>query len=217
MSSPSSPSPPPTSTIMSSSTTVEVVDALPTTNTTSNVSTSHLPETSTLPFPNEASTSIPNESDAYSPPPPSVKLLFSLLPRRDLYLFLLPAFVISVVAGSVAPFMTLVLGNVFQAFAKFCRIQSPSPDDRSKLKHDVAMSALELLALAAGALALSSLTSFLWILTGERNSMMIRRKVYASVSNREMTWFDTKMGAEDGTQEGDSSTGAGGLMAKFAR
>jgi ATP-binding cassette, subfamily B (MDR/TAP), member 1 len=203
---------------MSSSTTLEVVDAIPTTNTTPDVSTSHLPETSsTHIFPNESSTSIPHESDAYSPPTPSVRLLFSLLPRRDLYLFLLPAFLLSVVAGGVAPFMTLVLGNVFEAFALFCRIQSPSPDDRAKLKHDVAIYALELLALAAGALALSSLTSFLWILTGERNSIMIRQKVYASVSNREMTWFDTKAGSEGGTQEGNGSTGAGGLMAKFAR
>jgi ATP-binding cassette subfamily B (MDR/TAP) protein 1 len=120
-------------------------------------------------------------------------------------------------AGGIAPFMTLVLGNVFNTFAKFCRLQSPSSDDRANLKHDIAISALELLALAAGSLALSSLTSFLWILTGERNSLMIRRKVYASVSNREMAWFDTKMGAEDGSQTDGGSTGAGGLMAKFAR
>ena len=205
---------------MSSSTTVEVVDAPPMTNTSPDSSVSHFPETSSTHhlFRNETSTTTPHESDAYSPPTPSVKLLFSLLSRRDLYLFLLPAFVLSVVAGGVAPFMTLVLGNVFQNFAKFARIESPSSDDRAKLKHDIAISALELLALAAGALALSSLTSFLWILTGERNSMMIRQKVYASVSNREMTWFDTKMGAEDGSQsEGEGSTGAGGLMAKFAR
>lgn len=204
---------------MSSSTTFEVVDALPTTPTTPDASVPHLPESSsTHLFRNETSTSIPHESDAYSPPTPSVKLLFSLLSRRDLLLFLLPAFVLSVVTGGVAPFMTLVLGNVFQTFAKFANIESPTSDDRAKLKHDVGISALELLALAAGALALSSLTSFLWILTGERNSMMIRQKVYTSVSNREMTWFDTKTGTEDGSQsEGDGSTGAGGLMAKFAR
>jgi ATP-binding cassette subfamily B (MDR/TAP) protein 1 len=198
--------------------TLEVVDAFPTSNTTPDASVSDIPEkiSSTHLFRNETTTSIPHESDAYSPPTPSVKLLFSLLSRRDLYLFLLPAFVLSVVAGGVAPFMTLVLGNVFQTFARFAVIESPSPDDRAKLKHDIAMSSLELLALAAGALALSSLTSFLWILTGERNSMMIRQKVYASVSNREMTWFDTKMGAEDGSQS-EGSTGAGGLMAKFAR
>jgi ATP-binding cassette subfamily B (MDR/TAP) protein 1 len=203
--------------VMSSTMTLEVVDAFPTSNTTPDASVSDVPETSsTHLFRNKTTTSIPPESDAYSPPTPSVKLLFSLLSRRDLYLFLLPAFFLSIVAGWVAPFMTLVLGNVFQTFARFAVIESPSPDDRAKLKHDIAMSSLELLALAAGALALSSLTSFLWILTGERNSMMIRQKVYASVSNREMTWFDTKMGAEDGPQS-EGSTGAGGLMAKFAR
>ena len=203
---------------MSSSATLEVVDALPTTNTTPNASISHLPEASSAHlFPNESSTSIPHESDVYSPPKPSVSLLFSLLPRRDLYLVLLPAFLLSMVAGVVAPFMTLVLGNVFNLFANFCRIPSPTSSDRANLKHDIAIAALELLALAAGSLALSSLTSFLWILTGERNSLVIRQKVYASVSSREMAWFDTKMGAEDGAQSTDGSTGAGGLMAKFAR
>ncbi|KAH9000642.1 P-loop containing nucleoside triphosphate hydrolase protein [Lactarius hatsudake] len=151
------------------------------------------------------------------PPTPSVKLLFSLFSRRDLYTILLPAFILSMIAGGVAPFMTVVLGGVFDTFANFSRIPSPSPSDRARLKHDIAIDALELLALAAGALALSSLTSFLWITTGERNAMMIRQKVYASVSNREMSWFDTKMGTEDGIHtEADGPTGAGGLMAKFS-
>lgn len=203
---------------MSGSATLEVVDARPTTNTTPDASNSHLPEASSAHlFPHESSASIPHESDVYSPPTPSVRLLFSLLPRRDLYLVLFPAFLLSVFAGVVAPFMTLVLGNVFNTFAAFARIESPTSSDRANLKHDIAISALELLALAAGSLALSSLTSFFWILTGERNSLVIRRKVYASVSSREMAWFDTKMGAEEGKMEGDRSTGAGGLMAKFAR
>lgn len=204
---------------MSSSTTIEVVDALPTTNTTPNASSFYLPEKSTAHLsPNQTSTSIPHESDPYTPPTPSLRLLFSLLSRSDLYLILLPAFILSIVAGAVAPFMTLVLGNVFETFAKFASIPSPSSDDRAHLKHDIAISALELVALAASALALSSLTSFLWILTGERNSLMIRQKVYSSVSTRDMSWFDTKMGSEDGAQtDGDNNTGAGGLMAKFAR
>lgn len=203
---------------MSGSATLEVVDAFPTTNTTPNASNPHLLEASSAHlFPHESSTSIPHEPDVYSPPKPSVKLLFSFLPRRDLFLFLLPAILLSMFAGGVAPFMTLVLGNVFNTFANFCRIESPTSSDRATLKHDIAISALELLALAAGSLALSSLTSFLWISTGERNSLMVRQKVYASVSSREMAWFDTKMGAEEGKAEGDRSTGAGGLMAKFAR
>ena len=204
---------------MSSSTTLEVVDALPTTNTTPDASSSYLPETfPSQPLPDDPSPPLSHDSVPYSPPTPSVKLLFSLLSRRDLYIILLPAFILSVTAGGVAPFMTLVLGDVFNNFANFSRIPSPSPDDRAQLKHHVAIDALELLALAAGALALSSLTSFLWITTGERNVMAIRQRVYTSVSEREMSWFDTKMGTEDGVHtEADGPTGAGGLMTKFAR
>jgi ATP-binding cassette, subfamily B (MDR/TAP), member 1 len=196
---------------MSSSTTTEVVDALSTTNMT-------LPEKSTShPFPNETYASSHHESDAYIPPTPSVKLLFSLLSRRDLFLILLPAFILSMLAGGVAPFMTLVIGSVFETFSKFSRIQSPTSGDRASFKREITISVIELVALAAGALVLSSLTSFLWILTGERNSLMIRQKVYASVSSRDMAWFDSKMGSEDDTQANGDSTSPGGLMAKFAR
>ena len=184
-------------------------------NATSDASILHRPEASSAHlFPDKSSTSIPPPSgpDAYSPPKPSVRLLFSLLPRRDLYLVVLPAFILSMVAGIVAPFMTLVISNVFDIFTEFCRIPSPSSSDRANFKNDIAISVLELLLLAAGSLALGSLTSFLWILTGERNVLMIQQNVYASVSRREMAWFDAKMA------EGvDGSTSAGGLMADFAR
>jgi ATP-binding cassette subfamily B (MDR/TAP) protein 1 len=194
---------------MFGSMTLEVVDALATTNTPSNNLILHFPETSSAHlFPDESST-----SDAYSPPKPSVRLLFSLLPRRDLYFVVLPAFILSMVAGVVAPFMTLVLSNVFNVFTEFCHMPSPSSRDRENFKHDIAISALELLFLAAGSFALSSLTSFLWILIGERHSLMLQQKIYASVSRREMSWFDAKM-TEDNP---DSSTGVRGLTAGFAR
>jgi ATP-binding cassette subfamily B (MDR/TAP) protein 1 len=183
-------------------------------NATSDTSISHRPVASSAPlFPEKSSTSIPPASgpDAYSPPKPSVRLLFSLLPRRDLYLVFLPAFILSMVAGVVAPFMTLIISNVFDIFTEICRIPSPSSSDRANFKHDVAISALELLLLAAGSLALGSLTSFLWALTGERTSLMIQQKVYSSVTGREMAWFDVKM-----TEGAGGFTGAGGLMVGFA-
>jgi ATP-binding cassette, subfamily B (MDR/TAP), member 1 len=101
-----------------------------------------------------------------------------------------------VFADGVTPFMTLVLENVFNTFAKILYIKLPTSSDRANLKHDIATSTLELLALAAGTLALSSLMSFFWSMIGQRNSLMIRQKVYSSVSSCEMAWFDTKMGAE---------------------
>ena len=73
--------------------------------------------------------------------------------------------------------------------------------------------------LAVGALVLSSVTSSLWIWTGERNLVAVRKKIYAAVTKKDMVWFDTKMGSEESVQtvEGDGPIGAGGLMANFAR
>lgn len=155
----------------------------------------------------------------YTPPTPSIRLLFSLLSRRDVLLLVLPAVLSSVIGGGVAPFMTYVVGQVFNSFAQFPLTSNPPQDAKSALLHDVGLSALELVGLAAAALSLSSLTSCLWIWTGERNTMLLRKKVYSSVTSKDMIWFDTKMGAEDSVQstEGDGPVGAGGLMAKFAR
>ncbi|TFY59934.1 hypothetical protein EVG20_g7612, partial [Dentipellis fragilis] len=173
-----------------------------------------IPESSTQEF----NTPTPNADIAYSAPAPSIRLLFSLLSTRDLLTFVLPAFIASLVAGGIAPFMTYVVGQVFNTFAGF-PLSGASSADKAALLRGVGLCALELVGLAAGALALSSITSCLWIWTGERNTMILRQKVYESVSARDMVWFDTKMGADDSVQttEGDGPVGAGGLMAKFAR
>ena len=70
-----------------------------------------------------------------------------------------------------------------------------------------------LVGLAVGALALGSLTSSLWIWTGERNLVAVRKRVYAAVTRKELVWFDTQAGKESE----DSTLGAGGLMAKFTK
>ncbi|KAK7683557.1 hypothetical protein QCA50_013393 [Cerrena zonata] len=154
-----------------------------------------------------------------SPPQPSIRLLFSLISRRHFFILVLPALLTSMFAGGVAPFMTLVVGQVFDALSKFPTTPNPSQADKQQLLHDVGMTAIELIALAIGALALSSLTSCLWIWTGERNLLAVRKEVYTSVTRKDMIWFDTKMGEENSVQtaEGDGPVGAGGLMAKFAR
>lgn len=156
--------------------------------------------------------------EAYKQPQPSIRLLYSFLTRHDFLLLVLPALCFSIVSGGVAPFMTVVVGDVFNSFADF-PISAATDDQKHALLHGVGISALELLALAVGAIALSSVTSALWISTGERNVMRLRSQVYKAVSTRDMEWFDTKMGSEDGTigAEGDGPVGAGGLMAKFNR
>ncbi|KAH7906382.1 P-loop containing nucleoside triphosphate hydrolase protein [Hygrophoropsis aurantiaca] len=156
--------------------------------------------------------------DISSPAAPSMKLLFSFLtPRRKLVL-LAPAMVSSMVAGGIAPFMTYVVGQSFNAFAAFPLTANPPQSAKDALLRGVGLAALELVALGVGALVMSSITSSLWIWTGEHNVEELRRRVYHAVTTKKMEWFDMRVGA-DGVQDTPSQTpvGAGGLMAKFAR
>ena len=116
--------------------------------------------------------------------------------------------------------MTFVIGQAFEAFAKFPLTPSPPQSAKDPLLHDVGIAAPERLGLAVGSLALGSLTSSLWIWTGERNVMALRKAVYKAVAHKDIVWFDTKMGSEGNVQSADSEhgpLGAGGLMAKFTR
>ncbi|KAJ6632548.1 P-loop containing nucleoside triphosphate hydrolase protein [Mycena sp. CBHHK59/15] len=157
-----------------------------------------------------------------SAPTASRWLLFSLLSRRQRIFLLLPAISSSVVVGGIAPFMTIIIGHAFDAFSKFSTPPtSPTADAKELLLHRVGLAALELIGLAVGSFTLSSLTSCLWIFTGEQNVMTLRKRVYASVARKDMTFFD-KLGSEEQgvvqpSEEDQGPLGAGGLMAQFTR
>ena len=144
---------------------------------------------------------------ASQPLVPSIRLLFSLFsPRRRLCL-LLPAIASSVIAGAVAPFMTYVVGQAFEGFATFPLGPDPPQAAKDALLRSIRLVALELLSLAVGSVALSSITSSLWIWAGEHNVMQVRKAVYDSISQKDMAWFDTQIDGQE----------AGGMMAKFTR
>lgn len=169
-------------------------------------------------------TSIHEISNPHPAPVPSMKLLFSFLtPRRKLVL-LTPAILSSVATGAIAPLMTYAVGQSFNAFAAFPLTPNPPQSAKDALLHGVGIAAIELVALSVSALVMSSVTSSLWISTGEYNVVELRRLVYQSVVNKDMSWFDLRMGIDGSAPAGhvedtseDSPVGAGGLMAKFAR
>lgn len=116
--------------------------------------------------------------------------------------------------------MTYVIGQAFDKFAQFPLSPNPPQASKDALLRGVGISALELVGLAAGTLVLSSITSCLWIWAGEYNVLLLRKKVYESVMGKEMAWFDVKMGEDEHVVSGEGDrgpTGAGGLMAQFAR
>lgn len=161
-------------------------------------------------------TTLSNASPMSSPTiTPSIRLLFSFLSRSHLLILLLPAIFASVIAGGVAPFMTFVVGQAFDAFAHFPITPDPPQAAKDTLLRDVGIAALQLIGLGAGALALGSLTSCLWIWIGETNAMALRKAIYVAVSQKDLTWFDIHTTTDSSSTE--SSVGAGGLMAKFSR
>jgi ATP-binding cassette, subfamily B (MDR/TAP), member 1 len=176
---------------------------------------------SDIPSPTASTQNIPGPHAA---PVPSMKLLFSFLtPRRKLVL-LVPAVLSSVATGGIAPFMTYAVGQSFNAFAAFPLTPNPPQSAKDALLHGVGIAAIELVALSVSALVMSSITSSLWISTGEHNVVELRRRVYQSVVSKEMSWFDFRMGVDGSASAGhvqdtseDGPIGAGGLMAKFAR
>ncbi|KAJ7757497.1 P-loop containing nucleoside triphosphate hydrolase protein [Mycena metata] len=141
--------------------------------------------------------------------------LFSLLSRQQRLSLFVPAIFSSVLAGGIAPFMTIVIGHAFDAFSTFSTAATPS---KELLVHRVGFAALQLIGLAIGSFTLSSLTSYLWILTGEHNVLQLRKRVYASIASKDMMWFDSRV-SEDAppSDEDQGPVGAGGLMAQFSR
>ena len=162
----------------------------------------------------------PPQPNATQLPTPSIRLLFSLIPRQKFLILLIPAILSSMASGGIAPFMTIVVGQAFNAFAQFPSSSPATAAAKSTLLDKVGLSCLELIALAVGSIALGSLTSCLWIWVGETNAMSVRKVVYESVVRKEMVWFDLHLGAGEQQAVADSAQdplGAGGLMAKFAR
>jgi ATP-binding cassette subfamily B (MDR/TAP) protein 1 len=156
---------------------------------------------------------------AKAPSPASRWPLFSLLSRQQRLFHLAPAILSSVFTGGIAPFMTIVIGHAFDAFSKFSTPLAPSEGDpKELLVHRVGIAALQLVGLALGSFSLSSLTSYLWILTGEHNVLELRKRVYASIAAKDMMWFDTRASDEQPSLDDEQGPlGAGGLMAQFMR
>jgi ATP-binding cassette subfamily B (MDR/TAP) protein 1 len=104
---------------------------------------------------------------------PSICLLFSQLSSRHQLLILLPAILSSLLSSGIAPFMTYVISQAFNTFAQFPLTPNPPQSAKSTLLQNVGIAALKPLGLVFGSFALGSLTSSLWIWTGDTSTSQL--------------------------------------------
>ncbi|ORX39720.1 P-loop containing nucleoside triphosphate hydrolase protein [Kockovaella imperatae] len=147
-----------------------------------------------------------------SPPlTPTFRGLFSLHTPRDHFLYLVPAVLVSMTAALVQPYMSVIVGDAFEAFVNYPLDNNASEAQREALRHDVKLTTVKLAIAGAAAVALNYVKGVLWARHGENVTHRLRHAVYASVRDKPIEWFDLGMGMPG------ESIGAGGLMAKFTR
>ncbi|SDA01401.1 BZ3500_MvSof-1268-A1-R1_Chr10-1g02629 [Microbotryum saponariae] len=165
---------------------------------------------------------------------PSVMLLFALTSRSDRFTIVLPATILSVLAGLVAPYMTEVIGKAFGTYSNYALAvmhQPPlSADQLAAARHTMLSqsrtSAITFAGIGVAIFFLQVSSTWMWTIHGERVVRALRKEVYEGVNKRSIGWFDMGMGVdtsadsdEEEVEDGDEETGAGsgGLVGRFTR
>lgn len=148
---------------------------------------------------------------------PTFRGLFALSTRRDILLDLVPAVLLAGAASVVQPFMSLVVGDLFEDFESYPLVTtSATSTQRATLTNLATVSCIKLLVAGGYAVLINYLKGVMWARHGETIVSRLREAVFVGVQNKPMEWFDLGMGLKD-EDETSESIGAGGLMAKFTK
>ena len=152
------------------------------------------------------------------PIPPTFRGLFFYSQRKDWLFCFLPAFACSATAALIQPFMSKVIGEVFDVFVLFPVDASMATQaQKDALSAGVRINTIKLVGAGAAALILNYAKGALWSRHGEILLDRLRKAVFDGIQNKGMSWFDLGMGMRDEDQEEGETVGVGGLMAKFTR
>lgn len=158
------------------------------------------------------------QANLVEPIPPTFRGLFFYSQKRDWILCFLPATICSCTAALIQPFMSKVIGEVFDVFVRFpIDAGVATAEDRAQLSSGVTTNTIKLCVAGAAALALNYAKGAFWQRHGEAVVDRLRTAMYTGVQNKPMAWYDLGMGMREEDQEEGESIGAGGLMAKFTR
>ncbi|KAJ3083808.1 Multidrug resistance protein 1, partial [Quaeritorhiza haematococci] len=124
------------------------------------------------------------QNEPSTPPKVSVLGLFRFATLFDVGL-MLGGSVSGVIAGVAWPLMTVLLGDMIQAFISY-------QGDRDQLNAQVARSAFYLCLIGIATFGLCWIQTAFWMLAAENQAKRIRLLFLKSVMHQDIAWFDTK-------------------------
>ena len=133
----------------------------------------------------------PNGDDGQSKPPGWRSLFYFTSSSHSFTLA--AALILSVAAGVIIPILAFLLGKVFDLFTKFGANELSGPD----LVKRISTYALALVALGSGSGLLNAGFLMTWLIFGEMQAKSVRHKLFASMLEKEMEWYDLRRAGVD--------------------
>lgn len=192
---------------------------------------SNFPSVEPIPFP---STSIDEDEQRLDPHLsrfPALGLILSFTTKSDYFVLLIPGVISSIISGLLPSYMTILIGEAFEAFTLYTLSSGELDSSSAKLtlRSSIGSVSLRLLLIGLGSCVLSLLNHALWSIYAARVCERLQTALYNALSSRPLSWFDNGMRTsqhhllhspppnESAESDSATSSAAAGVMSRFAR
>ncbi|KAG0142797.1 hypothetical protein CROQUDRAFT_97086 [Cronartium quercuum f. sp. fusiforme G11] len=162
---------------------------------------------------------------------PALSLIFSFTNPLDYVLLLIPACLCCIVAGLIPPYMTILIGEAFEAFTLYTLTENSFDfaDAKHTLRTSIGSVSLRLILIGLASCLLSLLNHTLWSIYAARICEKLQVAIYNALSARHISWFDNGLPTShpdqfpvlppDESQDtnGRCLSAAAGVMSRFSR
>jgi ATP-binding cassette, subfamily B (MDR/TAP), member 1 len=127
------------------------------------------------------------DEDGYGAHRASFSSIFAFTHKKHLAV-LIPALLLTTVAGAIKPAITIFLGRIFDELASF---GSGSTTEDEFLKN-VSIWCISLTGLGIATMVVNGGFFSLWLVFGEMQARSLRDKAFRSMLEKEMEWYDLR-------------------------
>lgn len=117
----------------------------------------------------------------------SSKSLFAFTNIKHLAV-LIPAILLTILAGALKPAITILLGCVFDELSSFGAGNATG----NKLQQNVSIWCIALTGLGVATMVVNGVFFSLWMVFGEMQARSVRDKAFVSMLEKEMEWYDLR-------------------------